>query len=100
MRRTDRRIDLMILRRPALTPHELLVLETVLVDDFGVRDDLLLQADGPRPRIRLRMVHRDFDVQMAEIRAGDPLADLTRARQRTAAEAEPQVVAKTVGVDD
>ena len=46
--RTDRRIDLMILRRPAQA-HELLVLETDLVDDLRVRDDLLLEADGPRP---------------------------------------------------
>ena len=37
---------------------------------------------------------------MTEVRPGDPLADLAGTRQRTAAEVEPQVVAKTDGVDD
>jgi hypothetical protein len=37
---------------------------------------------------------------MTEIRPGDPLANLAGARQRTAPKVEPQVVAKTDGVDD
>jgi hypothetical protein len=37
---------------------------------------------------------------MTEIRPGDPLANLASARQRAATKVEPQVVAKTSGIDD
>src|SRR5687767_11407334 len=90
----------MMLRRPAQAPHELLVLETDLVDDLRVGDDLLAETDGPRPRVRLGVLHRHFDIEMTKVRTSDPLADLAGTRQRTAAEVEPQVVAKTDGVDD
>src|SRR5687767_9794204 len=90
----------MMLRRPAQAPHELFVLETDLVDDLRVRDHLLAETDGPRPRVRLGVVHRHFDIEMTKVRTSDPLADLAGTRQRTAAEVEPQVVAKTDGVDD
>src|SRR6185503_21130617 len=49
---------------------------------------------------RLRVVDRHLDIQVTEIRPGNPLANLAGAGQRTAAKIEPQVVAKTDGIDD
>src|SRR6516162_624344 len=47
--------------------HELLVLETDLVDQLGVDDDPLMQRYGPRVSVGLRIVDGDLHVEMAEI---------------------------------
>src|SRR5215470_960671 len=58
-------------RERARALRELLVLEADLVDELRVHDDPLLERDGPRLRVRVRVVDADFDYEVAEVRAPD-----------------------------
>jgi hypothetical protein len=53
------------------TAPELLILVADELDRLLVDDDALVDADGERLRVRLRIVDRDVDFQLAEDRAAD-----------------------------
>jgi hypothetical protein len=53
------------------TAPELLILVADELDRLLVDDDALVDADGERLCVRLRIVDRDVDFQLAEDRAAD-----------------------------
>src|SRR4029079_18270750 len=73
-------------------PSELLVLVADELDQFGVGEDLLVDADRERFRVRLRIVDRHVDLEAAEGGAAEPLGELRLLAVRTAAHVEPSVV--------
>ena len=77
---------------PAGQLQELLVL---VADEFdhlrAVGHDLLLYSDGERPRVRLRIVNRDVDLQLSEVHAPEPFGQLQRVGERVACSVEPSI---------
>src|SRR5688572_27213182 len=69
------------------------------VDELRVGSELLSQSDGPRSRIRLRIVHCHLDLEMAEVGPANALAELGRPRDHAAIPVDPDVVAKSDRVD-
>src|SRR4051794_3836796 len=79
--------------------YELLVFETDLVDQLGIDDDPLMQRDGPRMRVGLRVVHRDLHLEMSEIGPPHLFAYLRSLRHDAAVPIDPGVVAQADRVD-
>jgi hypothetical protein len=55
---------------------EQVVLEADELDQVGIRQQALVDPDGPRLRVGLRVVDRDVDLQGAEVRAPEAFDDL------------------------
>ncbi len=51
-----------------------------------------MQPYGPGLRVRLRIVDRDFDFQVAEIRAPEPLGHFGGFRQGAAVAVQPRPI--------
>src|ERR1700719_894801 len=66
-------------------PSELLVLVADELDSLGVGEELLVDADRERFRVRLRVVDRHIDLEAAEGRAMEPLGELCLLAVGTAA---------------
>ena len=67
-------------------------------DDKSYRE-LLAQGHRPWLRIRLGVIDRDLDLEVAEVRAPDSLAQPAGARNHAARPIEPHVVPKSNRVD-
>ena len=65
-----------------------------------IEQDLMVDPDGERLGIRLRVVDRDVDGHVAEIGAAIPLRDLAFLGHRAAEDIEPHVVAEADRLDD
>src|SRR5919204_3927267 len=79
---------------------ELLILEADEFDHFAVDYEALIHANGPRPRVRLRIVDRDVDFEGPERRTPEVLCQLRGVGQRVADDIEPPCVPEPRRVDD
>src|SRR4029079_14894348 len=80
--------------------RELLALGADFVDQLSIRGELLAQRNTPRPGIRLRIVDRHFNLEMAKVGPVDALANRGGLGYHAAVPIYPDVVAESVGVDD
>src|SRR5689334_15320909 len=80
--------------------RELLVLGTDFIDELRVGSELLPQCDSPRFRIGFRIIHSDFEFEMAEIGPSDPLTNFCGLGKDTAVPIDPEVVTKSDRFDD
>src|SRR5687768_12518508 len=76
----------------------LLVLETDELDELVVRDQALFDRDGPRTRVRPRVVHRHLEIHEAEARAAIALRHRSTLGERAAVHVEPAAVAEAGGL--
>src|SRR5947207_11576452 len=74
--------------------HVEIVLVADEFDQFFIRAETPVDADGPRLRVRLRMVNRDVDLDAAVGRPAEALGDFRAARERRAVDVEPAFVPK------
>src|SRR3954469_24372739 len=70
------------------------------LDQFVVYHEVLRDGDTPRPRVRLRVVDGDPDLQVAEIAPREPLGDAQRLTVREPAVVEPGDVIQPDRFDD
>src|SRR5574339_97468 len=80
--------------------RELLAFGADLVDELGIRGELLAQGHRPRFRIRLGVVDGDVDLDVPEVGPPYSLTNLAGAGNHAAAPVDPQIVAKPDAVDD
>src|SRR5215472_7683282 len=78
-------------------PPELLVLVADELDELVVRRDLLIDAQRQRFRVRLRIVERDVDFQLAVAGPANALGELRPVGIRAAADVEPPVIRARLG---
>ena len=88
--------------RPDASLQMLDVLFVFFADIFqntAVRDQALGEPDGERFRVQLRIVHRDFDVQMAEIASPEALHHMESVAVPVANGVEPGFVVEAYRID-
>src|SRR5215467_10453591 len=76
------------------------VLIADVLEELGVRLVRELLRDGPRFRVRLRVVDRHLDVHVAEIFPNEPLRDACFVRGRLAGIVDPALVVEAGRLDD
>jgi hypothetical protein len=68
-------------------PHKVarvpLIFEANIIQEVRIHYDRLIEPDGPGRRVSLGIVHRNFDLQMAEIRAAEFFRDRASLGERT-----------------
>lgn len=79
--------------------RKLLAFGANLVDELGVRRELLPQRDGPRSGVRLGIVDCHLDLQVTEVGTPDLLTKLRGLRDHAAVPVDPKVVAESDAVD-
>src|SRR6185312_1852309 len=77
----------------------LFVIRTDEIQQVRVECDRLVEFDGPRFGVGLRVVNGDFYVHVAEVAAVETLGDPGGVRQRVAGGVEPDSVTETVALD-
>src|SRR6185312_10533393 len=88
--------------RRILRPHVrevFLVFEAVVIDQFAVENQRLIDLNGPWCFVRLRIVDRDLDFERAVIRAADSFRNLALPGQRIARCVQPKIVSETGSLD-
>src|SRR5690349_1435264 len=78
-------------------PPELLILVADELDDLVVGRNLLIHTKRNGLRVRLWIVERDVDFQLAVAWPADPLRKLRLLRVRAAADVEPSIVGTRLG---
>src|SRR5712692_4813685 len=79
-------------RSVSLSDHVLLVLVVLFadaLDEIGIRYQAPSQIDGPWLRVRLRIINRDFDIHVPDLRAGETFDDAQRFGPRQSSHVEP-----------
>src|SRR5262245_19553300 len=79
---------------------ELLILVTDELDEFVVHHQLLIDAHGERPCIRLGIFDREIDFQLPEGRTTEALGEFHLIAVRTAVDVQPPVEGPHLGAPD